>query len=94
VLNALELVAVGLDHTTAGIELRERLAFAEGDLCAALGQLTGPSGGPLEVIASPNQRRERCRRRHQSADRKAAGERQMLHSGLQEDLARDDRPTR
>jgi hypothetical protein len=25
----LSFVAIGLDHTTAGIELRERLAFAE-----------------------------------------------------------------
>src|SRR3954464_15296328 len=36
----LELVAVGLDHTTAPIELRERLAFAAADIQVALGQLT------------------------------------------------------
>jgi glutamyl-tRNA reductase len=34
-----ELVAVGLDHTTAPIELRERLAFATADIEAALQQL-------------------------------------------------------
>jgi hypothetical protein len=36
----LELVAVGLDHTTAGIELRERVAFADAEIPAARCQLT------------------------------------------------------
>ena len=46
-----ELVAVGLDHTTAGIELRERVAFADADIPSALARLAGPSGGPLEQAA-------------------------------------------
>ena len=46
-----ELVAVGLDHSTAGIELRERVAFADADIPAALTRLAGPAGGPLEQAA-------------------------------------------
>jgi glutamyl-tRNA reductase len=47
----LELVAVGLDHTTAGLELRERVAFAAADIPAALEQLTDPSDPLLEQAA-------------------------------------------
>src|SRR5258708_23989899 len=35
----LELVAIGLDHTTAGIELRERLAFSGVEIPPALSRL-------------------------------------------------------
>jgi glutamyl-tRNA reductase len=47
----LELVAVGLDHTTAPIELRERLAFADADIPAALQQLTSQSDPLLQQAA-------------------------------------------
>jgi len=47
----LAFVAVGLDHTTAGIELRERLAFADADIPVALRRLTDPGGGLLEQAA-------------------------------------------
>jgi glutamyl-tRNA reductase len=47
----LELVAVGLDHRTAPIELRERLAFADGDTPTALAQLTNPANPLLEQAA-------------------------------------------
>ena len=47
----LELVAVGLDHRTAPIELRERVAFADTDIPRALAQLTTPAGQPLEQAA-------------------------------------------
>jgi glutamyl-tRNA reductase len=46
-----ELVAVGLDHTTAAIGLRERVAFADTDIPSALGRLAGHAGGPLEQAA-------------------------------------------
>ena len=46
-----ELVAVGLDHTTAGIELRERVAFAAADIPSVLASLAGAAGGPLEQAA-------------------------------------------
>jgi glutamyl-tRNA reductase len=46
-----ELVAVGLDHTTAGISLRERVALADADIPSALMRLAGPAGGPLEQAA-------------------------------------------
>ena len=46
-----ELVAVGLDHSTAGIELRERVGFADADIPVALARLAGPTGGPLEQAA-------------------------------------------
>jgi glutamyl-tRNA reductase len=46
-----ELVAIGLDHTTAGIELRERLAFAGAELPAALKHLANPSETALEQTA-------------------------------------------
>jgi glutamyl-tRNA reductase len=47
----LELVAVGLDHTTAGIELRERVAFADAEIPGALAQLTDPADPLLEQAA-------------------------------------------
>jgi glutamyl-tRNA reductase len=37
----LSFVAIGLDHTTAGVELRERVAFADDEIPAALRRLTG-----------------------------------------------------
>jgi glutamyl-tRNA reductase len=40
VLSGPQLVLVGLDHTTAPIDLRERVAFADGKVPAALAQLT------------------------------------------------------
>lgn len=46
-----ELLAVGLDHTTAGIELRERVAFADAEIPAALAQLTDPADPLLEQAA-------------------------------------------
>lgn len=39
----LEFVVIGLDHATAGIELRERLAFTDAEIPAALKQLTDPA---------------------------------------------------
>jgi hypothetical protein len=42
------LVAIGLDHTTAPIELRERLAYTESELPTALANLTKPDVAPLE----------------------------------------------
>jgi glutamyl-tRNA reductase len=47
----LDLVAIGVDHTTAPIELRERLAFAGADIQAALGQLTAGADPLLEQAA-------------------------------------------
>jgi glutamyl-tRNA reductase len=44
-------VAVGLDHVTAGIELRERLAFADGEIPAALQRLTEPANPLLDQAA-------------------------------------------
>jgi glutamyl-tRNA reductase len=49
--SGLELVAIGLDHRTAGIELRERVAFANAEIPAALGQLTDPADPLLEQAA-------------------------------------------
>jgi glutamyl-tRNA reductase len=46
-----ELVAVGLDHSTAAIALRERVAFSDSDIPSALGRLAGDAGGPLEQAA-------------------------------------------
>jgi glutamyl-tRNA reductase len=46
-----ELVAIGLDHTTAGIELRERLAFASAEIPAALRHLVNPAEAALEQAA-------------------------------------------
>jgi glutamyl-tRNA reductase len=50
-MNAPELVAVGLDHTTATIDVRERVTFADAAIPAALEQLAGPAGRPLEQAA-------------------------------------------
>ena len=47
----LELVAVGLDHTTAGIELRERLACSGAEIPPALRRLTDPADAGLEQAA-------------------------------------------
>jgi glutamyl-tRNA reductase len=47
----LELVALGLDHTTAGIELRERLAFSGVEIPSALRRLTDPAVAELEQAA-------------------------------------------
>ena len=47
-----ELVVVGLDHTTASLRLRERLAFADADIPTALVRLAGPAGGPLELTSN------------------------------------------
>jgi glutamyl-tRNA reductase len=50
-MTALEMIVVGLDHTSADIELRERVAFADADIPAALEQLTGSAGALLEQAA-------------------------------------------
>jgi len=44
------LVAIGLDHTTAPIELRERLAFTESEVPMALANLTNPDVAPFEQV--------------------------------------------
>jgi glutamyl-tRNA reductase len=44
-------VAIGLDHTTAGIELRERVAFADTDIALALRRLTDQGDGMLDQAA-------------------------------------------
>ncbi|MGO9891977.1 MAG: glutamyl-tRNA reductase [Solirubrobacteraceae bacterium] len=44
-------VALGVDHTTAGIEVRERLAFADAEIRAALHRLTDPPDGLLDQAA-------------------------------------------
>src|SRR5918996_4782255 len=47
----LELIAVGLNHRTAGIELRERLAFAVAEIPTALEQLTDRDDPVVEQAA-------------------------------------------
>jgi glutamyl-tRNA reductase len=47
----LEFVALGMDHTTAGIELRERVAFTDAEIPRALAQLTDPADPLLEQAA-------------------------------------------
>jgi glutamyl-tRNA reductase len=47
----LSFVAIGLDHTTAGIELRERVAFADTEIPAALHRLTDPGNQLLDQAA-------------------------------------------
>jgi glutamyl-tRNA reductase len=47
----LELIAVGLDHRTAGIELRERVAFAAAEIPRALEKLTDRDNRVLEQAA-------------------------------------------
>jgi glutamyl-tRNA reductase len=50
-MTATDFLAVGLDHTTAGIEVRERVAFADAEIPAALARLTDPAKGLLEQAA-------------------------------------------
>ena len=47
-LRVADLVSVGVDHATAGLELRERLALTEADVPAALSRLIDPAASPLE----------------------------------------------
>ena len=47
-MQRLELIAVGLDHCTAGIALRERVTFADAEIPAALERLTDPADPVLE----------------------------------------------
>jgi glutamyl-tRNA reductase len=47
----LPFVAIGLDHTTAGIELRERVGFADAEIPAALRRLTDPIDPLLDQAA-------------------------------------------
>lgn len=47
----LAFVALGLDHTTAGIEARERLAFADAEIPSALRRVTDPVDGFLDQAA-------------------------------------------
>lgn len=47
----LEFVAIGVDHATAGIELRERLTFADAEIPAALARLTDPADRLLDQAA-------------------------------------------
>src|ERR1700733_1747154 len=49
--SGLAFVAVGLGHTTAGIEVRERLAFADAEIPAALQRLTDPANPLLDQAA-------------------------------------------
>ena len=46
-----ELVAIGVDHATAEVELRERIAFASAELPAALRLLANPAMTALEQAA-------------------------------------------
>ena len=46
-----ELVAIGVDHATAEVELRERIAFASAELPAALRLLANPAKTALEQAA-------------------------------------------
>lgn len=47
----MNLMLVGLDHTTAPVAVRERLAFTSSDIAAALAQLTRPSDGSQPLLA-------------------------------------------
>ncbi|GAB4439911.1 MAG: glutamyl-tRNA reductase [Chloroflexi bacterium OHK40] len=47
----MKLILAGLDHTTAPVELRERLAFTPSDITAALSQLTQPQNGMPPPLA-------------------------------------------
>jgi glutamyl-tRNA reductase len=47
----LSFVAIGLDHTTAGIEVRERVGFADAAIPAALRRLTDPADPLLDQAA-------------------------------------------
>lgn len=48
---SMELILAGLDHTTAPVAIRERLAFSQSDVSAALAQLTQPQGGRSPLLA-------------------------------------------
>lgn len=47
----MKLLLAGLDHTTAPVEIRERLAFSTTDISAALTRLTGKSGDAPPLLA-------------------------------------------
>jgi glutamyl-tRNA reductase len=47
----MKLLLAGLDHTTAPVEIRERLAFTNTDIPAALTQLTRPQSGRPAPLA-------------------------------------------
>ncbi len=47
----MKLLLAGLDHTTAPVEIRERLAFSNTDIPAALARLTAPTGGRPAPLA-------------------------------------------
>jgi glutamyl-tRNA reductase len=47
----MELILAGLDHTTAPVAIRERLAFTHVELAAALAQLTQPQAGRPPLLA-------------------------------------------
>jgi len=47
----LQFMAAGVDHTTVGIEVRDRLAFADAEMPSALERLTDPIGGMFEQAA-------------------------------------------
>jgi len=46
----MKLLLAGLDHTTAPVALRERLAFGQTDIAAALTQLTQPQAGHAPLL--------------------------------------------
>lgn len=52
------LLAFGLNHTTAPLEVREKVTFDEGMLCDALNQLTGATGIDEAAILSTCNRTE------------------------------------
>ncbi|HTU63773.1 MAG TPA: glutamyl-tRNA reductase, partial [Polyangiales bacterium] len=45
------LVAIGLDHNTAGVEVRERLSFTDDEIPTALRRLIAPGSGLLDQAA-------------------------------------------
>jgi glutamyl-tRNA reductase len=47
----MQLILAGLDHTTAPVAVRERLAFSQSDLVAALAQLTRPQADRPPLLA-------------------------------------------
>lgn len=47
----MKLILAGLDHTTAPVEIRERLAFSATDIPAALARLTGKGGDTQPLLA-------------------------------------------
>ncbi len=46
-----EFIAIGLDHTTAGIEVRERFAFVDAEIPSVLQRLTDPADPLLDQAA-------------------------------------------